>query len=175
MSSNIKVHLCALYCNQPISRLVFILRPTKKKGEAGQYTRHKCIFMSNTRKDILLRKPEMVEQLLDHETEIQKLKKTVEAQGKIIQALMSRQAKANYNLRAELQSRALQVEDEAYQRIVGIFKAYVLTPADINGLLDKVATQHKKEPIHNLAGYIYKACAKDFSDKAKDLKGGALV
>jgi hypothetical protein len=154
--------------------LVFILGQPTRKGEAGQHCKAQ-VGMSNTRKDILLRKPEMVEQLLDHETEIQKLKRTVEAQGKIIQALMSRQAKANYNLRAELQSRALQVEDEAYQRIVGIFKAYVLTPADINGLLDKVATQNKKEPIHNLAGYIYKACAKDFSDKLKDLKGGALV
>ena len=129
--------------------------------------------MSNTPKDILLRKPEMVEQLLDHETEIQKLKRTVEAQGKIIQALMSRQAKANYNLRAELQNRALNIDDETYQRILGIFRNYTLTPADINGLLDKVATQHKKEPIHNLAGYIYKACAKDFSDKVKELKGGA--
>lgn len=115
----------------------------------------------------------MVEQLLDHETEIQKLKRTVEAQGKLIQSLISAKAKATYNLRAELQNRALNVDDEAYQRILGIFKGYVLTPADINGLLDKIALQHKKEQIHNLTGYIYKACAKDFSDKAKELKGGA--
>jgi hypothetical protein len=126
--------------------------------------------MSNTKKEVLIRTPELIEQVLNHETLIQELQRTVSAQNKLIQALMSREARANYNLRAELQNRGLHVDDEAYQRIVVIFKAYVLTPTDINGLLDKIALQNKRDPINNLPGYIFKACAKDFSDKSKDLK-----
>lgn len=128
--------------------------------------------MTNKKQD--LSKPELIEQVLQHECTIQQMQKQIDAHSKLIQALITKK----YDLRAELKARGLSVDEDAYKRIIGIIKNFDgITPAEINTLLDKIATQNKKELIHNLPGYLNNAMRKEYAHKLKDTAGrgaGAL-
>ena len=119
--------------------------------------------MTNKKQD--LSKTELIEQVVQHECTIQLMQKQIDAHSKLIQALITKK----YDLRAELNARGLSVDEDAYKRIIGIIKNFDgITPAEINTLLDKIATQNKKELIHNLPGYLNNAMRKEYAHKLKD-------
>ena len=106
----------------------------------------------------------------------QALESRVRALELIINNLMTRSKKqpdkvAQFNVQKEVRRRGLTDDTEELKRIALIMADYDITPEQICSTLDKVAIMARREPIHNICGYINNTMRKEHTYLHKDYAG----